>query len=95
MDTQNFNPETMVNRPEPKGPVFGIIIIIILLILGGVYVFMTGGQIDEPVEDNVAEELSSQGTSTDIGSIEADVMSTDLEGLDDSFDSLEAEVTAE
>lgn len=96
MNNQNLNPEAMITRPEPKGPVFGIVIIIVLLIVGGIYVFLTGGGPKEAqIEDNVAEELSTQGTSTDIDAIEADVMNTDLGDLSAPLDSLEAEVTAQ
>lgn len=94
MDNTNFNPDAMVTRPEPKGPVFGIIIIIVLLIIGGVYVFLTGGPEDERVEDPIAEEISTQSTSTDLSDIEADVLDSDFENLDASLDALETEVSS-
>jgi hypothetical protein len=66
------------------GPMIGIIIILAVIVLGGLYFW--GQRTSEGVlEDNTAaelEEIQSQSDSDEISSIEADLQSTDIENLD-------------
>lgn len=105
----NEVPHTEGVSPSPKkdggiGPVIGIVIVIIVLILGGVYYFTTGvnqirneqAPVDSAVEaENDAAALREQGTSSDISSIEADIDATDLSGLDDTAANFESELLAQ
>ena len=74
------------------GPMIGIVIIIVLLILGGLYYWGEKGMrsddaglsADEVLnqEDSVTASLEVQSDSTSLSSIEADLNATDLEGID-------------
>ncbi len=79
-----------------KGPTIGIVIIILVLILGGVYVFSgrDDGSNNEPLPDQDAQEMEllDQGTSTEIEDIEADALDTDLEDLDQELEAIEQEL---
>ncbi len=86
-------------QPTPKppekggvGPVLGIIVIIIVLALGGLYYFTKGvDQIPSPSADQAAltpedeaAMIEAQGTSANLSDIQADVNATDVSGLDNS-----------
>lgn len=92
-------PSTMQNNiPEKStsGPIIGITIIVILLIIGGVYFWYTA--IEQNKEENklptiqsgaetdaIVNKLESQGTSDKITDIETDLNKTDLKNLDSGF----------
>jgi uncharacterized protein HemX len=88
-----------VNVPhkQSSGPLIGIIIIVLVMALGGVYFWKTTLQerndatTDEAVATEV-EALKTQGTSDDINSIEADLSATDLDALNSELDSIGAEL---
>ena len=92
--------------PAPKapsggiGPIIGIIIIVILLALGGVYYFTKGVAQIQPNEAVVIpadeeETLRAQGTSIEISDIEADINASDFSGLDDSSANFDLELNAQ
>lgn len=82
------------NAPDKKssGPLIGIIIIIVVLLVGGLYFWMTKiATIPEETgtdTEAVVEQLSTQSASDEISAIEADLDATDLENLDAELDSL-------
>lgn len=101
---QNQSAPQMPKKEGGIGPVIGIIIIIILLGLGGVYYFTTGvnqiqndGTIQEdslsPEEEAAA--LLEQSASTDLSDIEADLEATDLSGLDSASTDFDLELQAQ
>jgi len=95
--------DTLPPSPAPKkdggiGPILGIIIIVILIALGGLYYFTTGinnleqQEIqDETTPDEAAATLEVQGTSDDLADIEADLNASDFSNLDESVTSFDAE----
>lgn len=70
----------------------GSIIIIVILIIGGIYVFKQNW--DKPADTTppTVEELKNQGTSTDIKDIKADIENTDIGNLDAELKQIEAEL---
>lgn len=86
-------------NPESSGPILGIIIIITLLVVGGLFVFnnrlnapaLTPDEI-ETAPDATTDQLGNQATSTDLESIEADANATDLNNLDNELNQIEAEI---
>ncbi len=90
----NENTPTSAPTPEEKTPIssiISIIVIVAVLALGAFYFFKQvpvneeAGEIVTPAEmqaDTSISNLSTQGTSTDLGSIEADLNATDLTGVD-------------
>lgn len=93
---ENNNPEVFNQTPvnnEPKGPTIGIIIIVLILILGGVYVFMNYSNGLAPEDSDPTEEaLLQQDTSIELEDIERDALDTDLEGLDAELEAIEREL---
>ncbi|MBI2618068.1 hypothetical protein HYW58_01315 [Candidatus Kaiserbacteria bacterium] len=95
-------PNTLGEDPSSVksfGPLVGIIIIIVVLLVGGLYFFNTkvdelqGNDLLPTIQsdeetDTIVNQLQSQGTSDEIGAIEEDVNSTDLESLDTELDQL-------
>lgn len=96
-------PEPAPAKPSSKagvGPVLGIIIIILLLALGGLYYFTKG--VDEIRDQNAdqtetavtpedeAAVIETQGTTANLNDIEADVGATDFSGLDAASVDVEA-----
>lgn len=93
----NISPENNINTEETKpengkGATVGAIIIVLLLVIGGAYVF---SQSQSGPEANQTEELSTQSSSTEIADIEADLENTNLEDLDRELEEIEAELEAE
>lgn len=92
-------PNTMQNDTPEKstsGPIIGVTIIVILLIIGGVYFWYTAIEQDKEKNklptiqsggetDAIVNKLESQGTSDKITDIETDLKSTDLKNLDSGF----------
>lgn len=101
---QNQNVPPTPNKEGGAGPVIGIIIIIILLGLGGVYYFTTGvdqiqsedAMMEESMSaDEAAAKVREQGSSTDLADIEADLQATDFSGLDDASAEFESELQSQ
>lgn len=91
----------MDQEQQGAGPLIGIIIIVLILVLGGIYyagktepnpeVEITAEEIlNEP--DPLIENLNTVGTADDIASIEADLESTDINSLDAELDAIDAEL---
>ncbi len=79
------------NEPNTIGPLTGVVIIIILLIAGGVYV-LTQKLNPQTKESTDVGQLNTQGTSTNISDIKADVDSTNFDDLDNELNQIEAEL---
>lgn len=94
METHNKNPESV-------GPVLGIVIIIAILVVGGIFAFTNRLSINnstqsaEEIEvspDETTINLSTQSTSTDLTTIEADAQATDLNNLDIELEAMQKEL---
>ena len=87
----------MENQGEEKsfGPLIAIIVIVVILIAGGFYVwkknpFPTGETgLNEYQDDAVAAALVSLNSDDDIDSIEADIYATDFGIIDSGLEPLE------
>ena len=116
MDSQNQNPGNMMGNnnmnmggnmmppmPEEKshfGAISGIVIIVVILALGGLYLWgkelnnqkepatSESGVMDETAVDSSTQALETQGTSDNISDIEADLNNTNLENLDADLKSI-------
>ncbi len=108
-ENQSESPSNIPTIPEEKvaeengpiGPVVGIIIVVALLIVGGLYFW--GNQIfvrtdktssveDIKGADPVAENLKTQSTSDEVGSIEKDLQTTDLNNIDSDLKNIDSEL---
>jgi len=79
------------------GAVIGIIVIIVLLALGGIYYFTQGvSQIPQynAQEDAAVMQMKTQSDSNALADIEADVNATDLSEIDALLEDLDAEASA-
>lgn len=91
-----------MEQEQSTGPLIGIIIIVLILVLGGIYYAgkttpeETGPTPEEILteEDEIAASLQIQGTSDDIGSIEADLEASDFSELDKELGDIDAEFEA-
>lgn len=98
---QNQSATQVPKKEGGIGPVIGIIIIIILLGLGGVYYFTAG--VDQIQNDGTgslspeeeAAALLGQSASTDLSDIETDLEATDLSGLDGASTDFDSELQAQ
>lgn len=115
MDSQNQNPGNMMGNnnmnmggnmmppmPEEKshfGAISGIVIIVVILALGGLYLWgkelsnqapatPESGVMNEAAVDSSTQALETQGTSDNISDIEADLNNTNLENLDADLQSI-------
>ena len=102
MDENQMPPESKINPEKGSlGPVIGIIIVVGVLVIGGLYFYgaelneqdnepMTAAEIAASA-DPALEALEMQGTSDTVESIEDDLDATDLDELDDELRELEEE----
>jgi len=103
-ETDQVSPEVPTPEVETEkksaGPLFGIIIIVVLFVLAGFYFWstqikdsgsMTAEEIAAEVDPNL-ESLGSQSTSDEIENIEADLDATGLEGLDQELEDIDLEL---
>lgn len=107
-------PDPMMNQPMQApnnkssiGPVIGAIIIVLLLILGGLYVWGEKlNQGDTPNDQSLNEQYDAsqdaaviqfkqQGSSDDLNSIEADIQSTNLDSIDSAANNVNASVNTQ
>lgn len=81
---------------EAKGPIIGIVVIIILLILGGVYLWQsnTFAPAEQTVvsDDPMTQDLATQSTSTALEDIDADVSNTNLNNIDQELGQIGSEL---
>lgn len=91
---ENQVPEPTSNNKGGFGPVLGIIVIIILLALGGLYYFTTGiNKIPSYNEnDGTINALEEQSSSDAISDIEADLNATDLSEVDTLLEDINADL---
>lgn len=96
MPSQNESmPESSMSMAkEHKGSPWGIVIIIIILIAGGIFILSSKNQTIAPTQNDVVETFTEvnmvddlevpeiTNTSDDVSSIEQDLNSLDLENLD-------------
>jgi hypothetical protein len=98
MDT--FNPNQMppmqgdMNK-KSVGPLIAVIIILALIIIGGLYFLKERSS--QPIyapttttSDAMTDSLNKQGSSDELGSIEADLNATDVDNLDAGAAAVEA-----
>jgi hypothetical protein len=91
----------MEEEKQGAGPLVGIIIIVLILVLGGIY-YAGKTETEEEVlptaeeilmeEDTQIQELSDVGTSDEIDSIEEDLLDTVLDDLDSELEDIDAEL---
>jgi hypothetical protein len=109
---QNPNPSNIIpqmeeraSKPSSVGPFVGIIIVILVIVLGGLYFW--GQRLDKssnepvipedtmtgsPAEDDSIEMLETQGLSDEISDIEGDLNTTNLDNLDQGLQQIESEL---
>ncbi|OHA89620.1 MAG: hypothetical protein A3C70_02595 [Candidatus Zambryskibacteria bacterium RIFCSPHIGHO2_02_FULL_43_14] len=79
MDEQNnINAGTEENSGSSIGPIIGIIVILAIIILGGLYFWNQRAD----VTDQTVESINTQNVSDEAAAIEADLNATDIENLD-------------
>jgi len=66
---------------SPAGPVIGIIVILAIIILGGLY-FWSQREVSDTNLEGVIDDINMQSDADDASSIEADLDATDIENLD-------------
>ena len=66
------------------GPVVGIIIVVIVLVLGALYFW--GQKLSNGTGDALTETLNQQGVSDELNAIEADLGATVIESLDNDLE---------
>ena len=79
------------------GPLIGIVIIVGLLAVGGLYLWGMQLMQDETMtpqsqSDQVTEDLQTYSTSDDLGSIEADLEATSIDNIDSGASEVEGEL---
>lgn len=91
----------MEQEQQGAGPLIGIIIIVLILVLGGIYY---AGKTEAPEaegpsaadildeSDPLSEELQDVGTSDEIADIESDLLDTNLQNIDAELGDIEAEL---
>ncbi len=100
--TEDTTPNTLKGESQHtgSGPLFGIIIIIIVLIAGGLYLWFA--EVEETNSENeqlptiqpsdgtdaVVDQLESQSVSDEIDAIEEDLSATDLDNIDAELDDI-------
>jgi hypothetical protein len=91
----------MEGKEGGKGALVGTIIIVILLVVAGAYVWMTKDAttsvIDQSIlnaPDSATNALNQQSSSDEMNAIEADVSATNLNDLNSDFGNIDAELNA-
>ena len=95
-----------IHQNKEVGPVIGIIIIVVILVLGGLYVWgarlnkteqtNSGGEQSaqdiSQAQDPALDNLKTQGTSDNLSAIEDDLDTTSLNGLDTGINDINIEL---
>lgn len=98
---QNNPAPSFINplQPEKKsvGPTIGLVIVVILIILGGIYFWnqQQNKDSDSMAVENEAMMIKEQGTSNEVSSIEADLNATNLDNLDQELGNIDADLQAQ
>lgn len=91
-------------KPQSVGPVIGISIIVLVLLVGGLYFWgeqvkkqereeaVQKAQEIESAPDNKTDRLNTQSSSDAASSIEADLSATDLNNLDEGTSQADGEL---
>ena len=85
MDEQQNTNMGNVSQPNgsSSGPVIGVIVILVIVILAGLYFWgQRGENVDLDNVDQTVESITTQDASDDTSSIENDLNNTDIEGTD-------------
>lgn len=99
MEELNNNPMTPTNE-RSSGPVVGVVIIILVLVVGALYFWgaklnkeqIQGAEKITNNADPVANSLRSQSQSDDLDSIQVDLQNTDLNSLDSDMENIDNEL---
>lgn len=102
-EMQTAMPEEKHSGNDPIGPAIGTIIIVIILIIGGLYLWGAKLSKESALEEKSAEEilntpdtqlesLEIKQSSDEIRAIEEDLNATDLNNLDAELKNIEAEL---
>ncbi|HEY4490180.1 MAG TPA: hypothetical protein VJC12_02900 [Candidatus Paceibacterota bacterium] len=94
MDPNNQNTNQTQENPKSIGPAIGIIIIIAIIVLGGLYFWnQRQKQNINPQtpasEDEVTNQLQAQSSSDELDSIDADAKATNFNSIGGEVDSAE------
>lgn len=83
MNEEN-NVDTGGSKPNGTSawPVIGIILILVVIILGGLYFFKQSNTEEGAMFEETLEDINLQNDSDEIDTIEADLDATDIESLD-------------
>ena len=97
MQNDNGMPLEPQAPKKQYGPLIGIIIIVVLLAIGGLYLWgmqlMKGDEMMPAAEsDQVTEDLRNYNSSDDINAIEADLNATSIDNLDSGASEVEGEL---
>lgn len=92
-------PTPQATANKSSGPVIGIVIIVVVLVLGGLYFWGERIVNEQPTPeeiigapDQTLENLNMQGTSDEINAIESDLNATNLQNLDSEVRDIESEL---
>ena len=80
-DQNNVNVEGSAPSGTSAGPVIGIIVILVIIILGGLY-FWGQRESDDTILNDTLDTINLQSDSDEVDAIEADLNATDIENLD-------------
>ncbi len=80
-DQNNVNTGESTPRGGSAGPVIGIIVILVIIILGGLYFWGQREGNDEVLNEEL-DAINLQSDSDEVDTIEADLNATDIENLD-------------
>jgi len=110
-ETQNqdtmHTPDGYTNVPTRNGPILGILIIVLVIIFGGLYLWGTmltsqdndgqtvieNNEPETPRAQTDIEILNTMSPSDELDAIEADLANTDVESLNPDLDALDIEIT--
>jgi len=101
-----MEPETREQQNKTMGPMVGIIVVVVVLVLGGIYFGREGIEnifnisSEKSVEeissapDDALEMLKTQGDSDEVTAIEEDLNATNIENLDEEIMNIDKELQA-
>ncbi len=89
--------DNLSTEKEPKGPILGIIVIILLLIVGGVYIFLNQKNASLSGEMTATTppsdiDLGPESTSTEATAVKQEINATNLNNLDAGVNDIQTEL---